>query len=65
MLTFILPGSLAALNTQAAVGPVVRDSAPTRAHKRGPDEREVAALVQKSEVSGTQKAVLVEGIGIQ
>jgi len=27
MLTFILPGSLAALNTQAAVGPVVRDSA--------------------------------------
>ena len=27
MLTFILPGSLAMLNTQAAVGPVVRDSA--------------------------------------
>jgi H+-translocating NAD(P) transhydrogenase subunit alpha len=27
MLTFILPGSLAALNTQAAVGPVLRDSA--------------------------------------
>ena len=27
MLTFILPGSLATLNTQAAVGPVVRDSA--------------------------------------
>src|SRR3954469_3513793 len=26
MLTFILPGSSAALNTQAAVGPVVRDS---------------------------------------
>ena len=32
MLTFILPGSLAALNTQASVGPVVRDSSPHVTH---------------------------------